>query len=141
VDNHGVEGGREASMKNKLKVLVVDDDPPMRKLVRSYLEKMGHQVEEASCGAAAITHLSKTRPDLICLDLTLPEFSGFDICDFIRAQPELAKVPVLMISARKLPNDRALAEEAGVSGYLTKPFKPADFAHHVNALLGARKAG
>jgi DNA-binding response OmpR family regulator len=128
-------------MTNKVQVLVVDDDPPMRKLVRGYLEKMGMQVEEASCGAAAISHLSKNRPDLVCLDLTLPEFSGFDICDFIRSRPELEKVPVLMISARKLPGDRALAEEAGVSSYLTKPFKPADFANRVNELLSARKAG
>jgi CheY-like chemotaxis protein len=128
-------------MSGKLSALVVDDDPPMRKLVRGYLEKMGLQVDEASCGAAAIEHLSKRRPDLICLDLTLPEFSGFDICDFIRARPELQKVPVLMISARKLPGDRALAEEAGVSGYLTKPFKPADFAQQVNALLPPRKEG
>lgn len=128
-------------MNDKPRVLVVDDDPPMRKLVRSYLEKMGMQVDEASCGAAAIKHLSEVRPDLICLDLTLPEFSGFDVCDFIRSRPELEKVPVLMISARRLPGDRALAEEAGVSSYLTKPFKPAELVQQVNALLGARKAG
>lgn len=118
-------------------VLVVDDDAATRKLLRKILQHLGFKVFEASTGRAAITFLTSTRPDLVTLDLLLPELSGFEILNFIRRTPQIDSLPVLVISARLLPEDQAQAREQGASGYLTKPFKPAVLEGCVRALLAA----
>src|SRR6267378_2595757 len=105
----------------KSHVLVVEDDPDIRKLLRKYLEKLELLVTEAATGKAALAHLETETPELVCLDLMLPESSGYDICGHIRRTPHLLEVPVLVISARSLPPDRALAEELGANAYLIKP--------------------
>jgi two-component system chemotaxis response regulator CheY len=79
--------------------------------------------------------LAHSRPDLVCLDLTLPDVSGYDVCEYIRGQSELAGLPVLMISARGTLLDRAQAEEVGADGYLTKPFTQEEFVQQVLRLL------
>jgi two-component system chemotaxis response regulator CheY len=122
------------------RVLVVDDDPGIRKLVRKCLEAMGLKVEEASCGRTAITQLEHDAPELVCLDLMLPELSGYDVCEHIRRTPRLQRVRVLMMSARAHPVDRAYAEEAGAAAYLTKPFTIAEFTSQVSALLSDGRA-
>jgi two-component system chemotaxis response regulator CheY len=119
------------------RVLVVDDDPQVRRLLRGYLEAMNFDVCEAGNGKAAWAQLELLQPRLVCLDLMLPESSGFEICERIRATPRLRGLPVLIISARSLPHDRALAEEAGASGYLMKPVRWQSFADAVRALTGA----
>ena len=116
-------------------ILVVDDDPPLRRLACLYLESMGLQVTEASSGAIAIAHLEEKTPALVCLDLMLPEISGFDVCDYIRKTPHLASTLVLVMSTRSHPVDRAFAEEAGAAGYLTKPFDIDEFKRVVRTLL------
>lgn len=120
-------------------VLVVEDSPMFRKMLADMLQTLGYaRVEEASSGTAAMERLSsKTAqpPVLVCLDLTLPDVSGFDVCEFIRAQPGLKDLPVLMISARTQTMDRAQAEEAGASGYLIKPFSPEELRHQLERVL------
>jgi DNA-binding response OmpR family regulator len=116
-------------------VLVVEDEPAVRRLIQSYLEHEGMKVEVRGDGRSALDYLTSATPDLICLDLVLPEVSGYDICEFVRKTPRLVRVPILMISARTLPADRAYAEELGVSLYITKPFSRADFLKHVRQLL------
>jgi two-component system chemotaxis response regulator CheY len=117
-------------------VLVVEDSPLFRKLVGEFLHALGVQrIVEASNGRAAIEHVTASRPDLVCLDLTLPDVSGYDVCEYIRGQPELAGLPVLMISARGTLLDRAQAEEVGADGYLTKPFTQEEFNQQVVRLL------
>ena len=123
--------------KPSSKVLVVDDDPPLRKLARACLEAMGLEVVEASCGRSAIAQLEAAPPALVCLDLTLPELSGYEVCEHMRSSPRLQRVPVLMMSARSHPVDRAYAEEAGAAAYLTKPFTSQTFVTSVRALLDA----
>jgi two-component system chemotaxis response regulator CheY len=122
-------------LDTKQTALVVDDDPDIRKLVTAYLKKMGFQVANASDGRSAIKSLGEQKPTLLCLDLMLPESSGYDVCEHLLKTPELKSVRVLMISARTLPEDRALAEELGVRSYLTKPFTQADFIRHVKETL------
>lgn len=117
-------------------VLVVEDDPAVRRLVTTYLERMGLSVIEAGDGRTALRKLTETVPDLVCLDLMLPELSGYEVCEFIRQSPPLRDVPVMVMSGRALPNDRALAAEVGVSGYLIKPFSHGEFCNQVSALLG-----
>jgi DNA-binding response OmpR family regulator len=117
------------------RVLVVEDEPAVRKLLASYLEHEGMQVEVRADGRSAMQYLESATPDLICIDLVLPEVSGYDVCEYVRKTARLAAVPILMISARTLPADRAHAEELGVSLYLTKPFSRADLLKHVRQLL------
>jgi two-component system, OmpR family, response regulator len=118
------------------KVLVVEDDPALRKLVRIHLEAMGHDVQEAPDGKTALARIKEALFDLVCLDLMLPESSGYEVCEQIRADDRHKAVPVLIISARNLPSDRAFAEEVGANAYLSKPFTRADFVARVTALLG-----
>jgi DNA-binding response OmpR family regulator len=121
-------------------VLVVEDSPLFRKMVGEFLHALGiTRVQEASNGRSALEQLAHSRPDLVCLDLTLPDVSGYDVCEYIRGQAELAGLPVLMISARGTLLDRAQAEEVGADGYLTKPFTQEEFVQQVLRLL-ARSA-
>jgi CheY-like chemotaxis protein len=120
-------------------VLVVEDSPMFRRMVSDMLQSMGFsQVLEAGSGQAALELLAEHHPKLVCLDLTLPDISGYEVCEFIRSTPALQDIPVLMISARTQTMDRAQAEEAGVSGYLIKPFTPEEFRHQLERVLAAR---
>lgn len=115
--------------------LVVDDDPDIRKVIGAYLTKLGFQVSYASDGRKAIEQLDLVRPTLLCVDLMLPESSGYDVCDHVRNSATLRGLPILMISARTMPEDRAYAEELGVRRYLAKPFTQAQFVAHVKETL------
>jgi DNA-binding response OmpR family regulator len=115
--------------------LVVDDDPQIRRIISIYLERMGFEVTQAGDGRAAIRQLEAQRPTLLCIDLVLPESSGYDICEHVLRSDRLKGLPILMISARTLPADQAMAEELGVKEYLIKPFTQADFIAHVKRTL------
>ncbi|WP_044282624.1 exopolysaccharide biosynthesis response regulator EpsW [Myxococcus stipitatus] len=119
------------------KVLLVEDAPFFRKMLGDYLRAMGFKdVVELPNGQAALKYLAgSTRPDLVCLDLTLPDISGYDLCEHIRRTAGMADVPVLVVSARDLPEDKAHAEEAGANGYLGKPFTQDEFSRRVGQLL------
>jgi CheY-like chemotaxis protein len=119
---------------NKL-VLLVEDDPEIRKFLRRCLEKLDLRVKEAATGRAALALLKEEKPALVCLDLMLPEFSGYEICEKIRASPDLHDVPVLIVSARAMPPDRAMAEEVGATAYLIKPIHWKTFSTTVAGLL------
>ncbi|HUJ25671.1 MAG TPA: response regulator [Myxococcales bacterium] len=119
------------------RVLVVEDDPEIRKLLRKYLDKLGLDVSEAGTGKSALAMLDgEEKYSLVCLDLMLPESSGYAICEHIRRTPNLRELPVLVISARSMPPDRALAEEVGANAYLIKPIRWVSFAATVHQLLG-----
>jgi len=122
------------------KALVVEDHPDARALVRTYLVTMGLEVVDVAEGRSAIRVLQASRPDLVCLDLMLPELSGFEVCEFMRSRPELRDVPILVMSARAKPMDRAFAEEVGATAYLVKPFKRVDFTRAVNSCLEGIRA-
>ena len=117
------------------KVLVVEDHPDARALVRTYLQAMGLEVIDVAEGRSAIRALEKSHPDLVCLDLMLPELSGFEVCEFMRSRPEFRDVPILVMSARAKPMDRAFAEEVGATAYLVKPFKRSEFSRAVNVCI------
>ncbi|GHH01184.1 hypothetical protein GCM10012319_68710 [Comamonas sp. KCTC 72670] len=123
-------------------VLLVEDAPFFRKMLGDYLRDMGFkEVVELPSGRAALKHLeTASRPDLVCLDLTLPDISGYDLCEHIRRTPAMADVPVLVVSARDLPEDKAHAEEAGANGYLGKPFTQEEFTRRVQSLLKSSAA-
>src|SRR5215470_5451025 len=122
-------------MPQPVKVLVVEDHPDARALVRTYLLALGLEVVDVAEGRSAIRVLESLRPDLVCLDLMLPELSGFEVCEYMRARPGLKDVPILVMSARAKPMDRAFAEEVGATAYLVKPFKRSEFSRAVNACM------
>jgi len=129
------ESSSGAVMRALRRALVVEDHPDARALVRTYLLSMGVEVVDVAEGRSAIRQLELSPPDLVCLDLMLPEMSGFEVCEFMRAHPALREVPILIMSARAKPMDRAFAEEVGATAYLVKPFKKSDFNRAVTACM------
>ncbi len=127
-------------MRALRKALVVEDHPDARALVRTYLVAMGAQVVDVAEGRSAIRQLESSPPDLVCLDLMLPELSGYEVCEFMRAHPTLKDVPILIMSARAKPMDRAFAEDVGATAYLVKPFKRSDFSRAVSACMNRDQA-
>jgi len=115
--------------------LLVEDDPTFRELIHYYLSDLGLEVVAVAEGRAALTWLATKTPDLVCLDLMLPETSGYEVCEQLKASPKHKTTPVLMMSARGLPMDRAHAEEVGADAYLVKPFTRAEFMSTAQGLL------
>jgi two-component system OmpR family response regulator len=130
-----LESALRAVMGARRTVLVVEDHPDARALVRTYLLAMGVDVVDVAEGRSAIGILKSSTPDLVCLDLMLPELSGFEVCEYMRSQPALRGVPILVMSARAKPMDRAFAEELGATAYLIKPFKRKEFCRAVDICL------
>ena len=122
-------------------VVLVEDDPEIRKFMRRCLEKLHLRVKEAATGRAGLALLEEEKPALVCLDLMLPEASGYEICEQIRASPVLRDVPVLIVSARSMPPDRAAAEEVGATAYMIKPIRWKTFSTMVSELLERGDAG
>ncbi len=120
-----------------MKILLVDDDPGLRDLVGLALERAGFQVITASDGQIAVTHAAREAPDMIVLDIGLPEMDGFEVCRRIRARSE---VPILFLTARDDEIDRVLGLEMGADDYVTKPFSPRELVARVRAIL-KRAAG
>ena len=122
--------------KRRRTALVVEDDPTLRQYVRRLLEGLDMEVAEVAEGRAAIVHVAIHHPpDIVCLDLMLPELSGYEVCEYMRSEAKLQSVPILIMSARALPQDRAYAEQVGASTYLVKPFRRDDFNSAVARLL------
>ena len=116
-------------------ILVVDDDANIVRLVRSYLEQAGYAVQTASDGKTALQAVRTVRPDLVVLDLMLPEMDGLTVTRTLRADPALAATPILMLTARVEDVDRILGLEMGADDYVTKPFNPREVLARVKAIL------
>lgn len=114
------------------RILVVDDDPHIREVVRFALEQAHYEVCEAPHGAAALTFLSQNSVDLVVLDVMMPELDGIETCRRLRAT---SAVPVLMLSSRDDEFDRVLGLEMGADDYISKPFSPRELVARVKANL------
>ncbi len=128
-------------MKARRTVLLVEDHPTLRRSLRESLDQMGFDILEAADANSAITRLAECAPDLVCLELVLPESNGYEVCEFIRQSPQHQTVPVLMMSGRGYPEDRAHAAEAGANGFLTKPFSEEEFRKRILSLVDAADEG
>jgi two-component system alkaline phosphatase synthesis response regulator PhoP len=117
------------------RILVVDDDPQIVRLARSYLEQAGYSVLMASDGEGALHAIRADRPDLVVLDLMLPNRSGQDITRIIRGDASLAQLPIIMLTARVEDADRIAGLELGADDYVTKPFNPRELVARVQAVL------
>jgi DNA-binding response OmpR family regulator len=105
-------------------VLIVDDDPTLRLLVKATLQDEQLTLEEAATGEQALRLVYQINPDLVILDVSLPDMSGLHVCRRLRANPVTRRVPVIMLSAHGQPDDREQGLAAGADAYLGKPFSP-----------------
>jgi two-component system phosphate regulon response regulator PhoB len=120
---------------NMKRILIIEDDRDIVELVRYNLTNEGFQVSAAYDGGTGLTTVKKTPPDLLLLDLMLPKLSGLDICREIRKDESLARLPVLMLTARGEEADRVVGLEIGADDYVVKPFSPRELIARVKALL------
>ncbi|HXV41671.1 MAG TPA: response regulator transcription factor [Anaerolineae bacterium] len=116
------------------KILVVDDDKKTVDLIQLYLEKDGYQVLEAYDGRQALELAHQKQPDLIVLDLMLPQVDGLDVCRTLRVRGE-SKVPIIMLTARTTEANKLLGLDLGADDYVTKPFSPRELLARVRAVL------
>lgn len=119
-------------------ILVVDDDKEIVRLLRGYLSKAGFAVLTAHDGNTAVHTLRREKPDLILLDLMLPDMDGWDITRIIRSDESLAHMIIIMITARVEDSDKIVGLEIGADDYVTKPFNPAEVVARVRAQLRAK---
>ena len=119
----------------KGRVLLVEDEVNIFEAISFILSRDGWEVHGHGNGATALAEIARQAPDVLVLDVMLPGKSGFDILQEIRADGELATMPVLMLTARGQVKDRELAEQSGVSRYMTKPFSNADVLEVVRSMV------
>jgi two-component system alkaline phosphatase synthesis response regulator PhoP len=117
------------------RILVVDDDKQIVRLVQSYLERAGFLVLTAYDGETALHAIRRERPDLIILDLMLPNRDGWEITRLIRGEPGLASLPIIMLTARVEDTDKIVGLELGADDYIPKPFNPHEVVARVRAVL------
>ena len=122
-----------AAMRSK--ILVVDDEPEAVELVEFNLKQAGYEVINAANGAEALTKSRAKKPNLIVLDLMLPEMSGLEVCKTLRRDPATAGIPIIMLTARAAEIDRVLGLELGADDYITKPFSPRELVLRVKKIL------
>ncbi|MDD3088863.1 MAG: response regulator transcription factor [Candidatus Omnitrophica bacterium] len=120
---------------SKEKILLVEDDKNLSKLVRYNLEKSGFTVFAAETGEKALEYLKKTVPDAVILDIMLPEIDGFEVCRRIRQTEGTSGVPVIMLTAKGEEIDRVLGLELGADDYVVKPFSPRELILRIKAIL------
>ncbi len=118
-------------------ILIVEDESNIVESLRFILEQAGFEVEIVSDGKAALSRLRRDRFDAVVLDLMLPGMNGFDVLKAMRADAELASLPVLVLTAKGQAQDRKTAEAIGANAFITKPFSNAEVVEQVRALSGA----
>lgn len=127
---------RMTAMASPIRVLVVDDEPPIRSVVRGFLEREGMAVAEAADGPGAVEEARSFAPDVVVLDIMLPGFDGLEVLRRIRT---FSDPYVLMLTARSEEVDRIVGLTVGADDYLTKPFSPRELVARVQALLRRRR--
>ena len=116
-------------------ILVVEDEPDTAELLELHLQNEGYRVTVAADGEQALSKLHKLMPDMVILDLMIPEIDGLEVCKFIRKDPATESLPVMMCTAKTSEIDKILGLEQGADDYVTKPFSPRELVLRVKNLL------
>lgn len=119
-----------------LSILAVDDDELCLRLVERTLAAQGFEVEAVRSGVEALAALERRRPDVVILDITMPGMNGFEVLDRIKANPRLASIPVIMLTARADDADLIASYQSGADYYITKPLVASQLLNGVGLLLG-----
>lgn len=117
------------------KILIVDDDIDSLKLIGLMLQRQGYEVVAANTGNQGISKAHQEQPDLIILDVMMPDMNGYEVCRRLRGVPETQTIPIIMFTAKTLIDDKVAGFEAGADDYLTKPTHPAELVSRVKAIL------
>jgi len=120
---------------NKTRILVVEDEESLLKLESILLSSKGYDVTGVMDGKAALVQMATNPPDLVVLDIMLPELDGFEVCRQIKENPATKGIPVIMLTAKKNSQDYARGMEVGADAYITKPFKSAKVMETIETLL------
>jgi two-component system phosphate regulon response regulator PhoB len=116
-------------------ILVVEDETDLADLVAFNLREAGHEVTVAHTGANALAEIARQRPELVLLDVMLPDISGFEVCRRLRRSAETTNLPVIMLTAKAEEVDRIVGFEVGADDYVVKPFSPRELTLRVDAIL------
>jgi DNA-binding response OmpR family regulator len=122
------------------KILIVDDDLESLKLISLMLQRRGYEVTAAQSGEQALSKIENENPNLIILDVMMPDIDGYEVCRHLRANPQTSHLPVIMFTAKTLVGDKVAGFQAGADDYLTKPIHPAELVSHVESLLQRSKS-
>lgn len=117
------------------RILVVDDDLDSLKLIGMMLQRQGYEITAANSGHQALSKAANDQPDLIILDVMMPDMSGLEVCRRLRANPVTKPIPIIMFTAKTLIDDKVAGFEAGADDYLTKPIHPAELASRIKSVL------
>lgn len=121
------------------RILIIEDDPSVLRAISYMLEKEGYQVLTATNGLEGLSKAKGENPDLLILDVMLPGIDGFEICHRLRAESQIAHLPILMLSAKGQATDRSTGLQVGADEYLTKPVERSVLLSKIEALLAAKK--
>jgi DNA-binding response OmpR family regulator len=120
------------------RIFVVDDEPDVIELLRTILEAEGFEVEATTDGRSALPRIVDRPPDLLLLDLMMPDMDGFELLKLVRQDPRGRDLRVLILSARTAPQDQLESLQLGANAYVFKPFSPRDLVRQVRSLLPSR---
>jgi CheY-like chemotaxis protein len=123
------------------RVMAVDDDHVIRGLLEVNLEMEGHEVVTAVDGQDALDKVYANPPDLILLDVMMPNVNGWQVAEALKGDPDTASIPIIFLSARAMEADVRKGTDLGVQAYVTKPFDPIDLMELVHRLLAERSGG
>lgn len=123
------------------KILVVDDEPPIVRLMEFILARQGHQMLVAVNGEEALEKVRTQNPDLVLLDIMMPRIDGYEVARTLRADPATADLPIIMLSAKAQEEDIQKGIDVGVNEYITKPFSPEQLVHVVTDYLNRVRGG
>jgi twitching motility two-component system response regulator PilG len=126
---------------DKNRILVVEDEESLLKLESILFTSKGYQVTGVRGGLDALRSISQQRPDLVVLDIMLPDMDGFEVCRSIKEDPDTSSIPVVMLTAKKSSRDLEAGRVAGADAYITKPFKSVKVLEVIGGLLGNRTTG
>ena len=122
-------------MSTSKTILVVEDEPPIRIMIRYALEKSGFEVQEAADAVTAKTCIATKVPDLILLDWMLPKLSGIDFIRRLKKEPATQRIPIIMLTAKAEEENKVMSLESGADDYVVKPFSPRELIARINAVL------
>lgn len=124
----------------RCKVLVVDDEEDILTLITARLRQAGYEVVTAPCGIEGLTMAEKERPDLILVDISMPEMNGFQMVQLLRFEGAFKETPIVVITASRQPDEAAWREQVGVTHFILKPFEPQELLGKVEEALRSRRS-
>jgi DNA-binding response OmpR family regulator len=117
------------------RILIADDNPDLVSILSTRFRALGFDVVEAANGARALDEAKKSSPDIVVLDVMMPELNGFQVCRRMKEDPTLKRIPVVLLTAKNAEADKFWGSEVGATLYLTKPIDPGVVVHEVQTLL------